>query len=305
MCPYSAVAFFSDQAMLPGLHVALLSLLEAIGDGEPLEVHLFLDRVKAGDKALLIETAKRVNKNAGINIQDAVSPEILGANGLHGNKTVYGRVFLAELLPQYSRVLYLDSDVIVIKSVREWIAGREQQATIYADGMTPRATSADRALFQNAGLDMSRTSFNSGAMIIDLDRWRAQNRTVECLATAKRFPGEFRCADQSLLNVVFHDDFVAVGSRINHPLYPSEPPLSLAQNDSTILHFVGSPKPWDPLGKYLHNNYFLWRHFYERTAMAGRSTLRYASPWRTLRTSRSTFRAWQDIRRRRAASNGI
>jgi lipopolysaccharide biosynthesis glycosyltransferase len=95
------------------------------------------------------------------------------------------------------------------------------------------------------------------------------------------------------LNVVFHNDFVGVGPAFNHHLYPSAPPASLLRNDARVLHFVGSPKPWDPTGAFIHRNYWLWRYFYERTALAGRSPLRYASVRRAFRTLPSVCRSWR------------
>lgn len=287
------LAFFTDQVMLPGLHVALLSLLEAHKSERPLQIHVFLDGVAAADKSLLSETVESVRSNASLHLRDVTVPEVPGANSLHGNTTAYGRIFLAELLPTCDCVLYLDCDVVAVKSIAEWFALRNSGATIYADGNHSRGSSLDHLLFQGAGLDMSRSCFNSGAMLIDLALWRKRDRTTECLRTAQRFPGRFRSADQALLNVVFHDDFVAVGSTFNHHLYPTTRPASLLRNDARILHFVGSPKPWDPTGALVHNNYWLWRYFYERTALGGRSPLRYASVRRTFRTLPSVCRAWR------------
>jgi lipopolysaccharide biosynthesis glycosyltransferase len=292
-CPLYHVAFFSDQAMLPGLHVALLSLLEAYESDRTLEINVFLDGVTAADKSLLSETVESVRSSVSLNLRDVTVPDVPGANSLHGNRTAYGRIFLAELLPKCDCVLYLDCDVVAVKSIAEWFALRSSGATIYADGNHSRGSSLDKLLFQDAGLDMSRSCFNSGAMLIDLSLWRKRDRTPECLRTAQRFPGRFRSADQALLNVVFHDDFVEVGSTFNHHLYPTTPPTSLLRNGARVLHFVGSPKPWDPTGAFVHHNYWLWRYFYERTALGGRSPLRYASVRRAFRTLPSVYRAWR------------
>ena len=58
------VALFSDKYMLPGLHVTLCSLLEALPERAPeLIINIFLDKVSETEKQLLDLTIRKSGKN--------------------------------------------------------------------------------------------------------------------------------------------------------------------------------------------------------------------------------------------------
>jgi len=286
------VVFFSDTAMLPGLHVALWSLWKSYRSTQPLRVTVFCDDVADAEKRLLEQSHQAAGPVGELLISDVIIPDLPGANSLNGNRTAYGRVFLAELLPDADHVIYLDCDLIVSLSI-ELLAQRldASQCTLAAGGVQPRYHSLDRQLYERAGLEMKGMAFNSGVLGLNLAQWRAEGRSAEIQRTAARFRGSFASADQALLNTVFAGDFTELPPEFNWAMYPSSPPEFLGKE--AIVHFVGSPKPWDVFGSQLHRSYSHWASIYRNTALGGRSPRRYSSLRRTARISKAIWNAWR------------
>ncbi|MES2937413.1 MAG: glycosyltransferase [Pseudomonadota bacterium] len=277
------VALFCDTKMLPGLHVTLASLLQALEPGREseLEVHLFLDKVGARDRLLLQQTFEQGARGACLVLHEFSPPAPDGGNTLHGNTTTYGRLHLHTLLAGHDRCVYLDSDLVVNRSVLDLFAAFDGTAVLLADGTGRRDDSVDTELFRAAGIDVTGPYFNAGILGIDLALWRRRGISQACEETARKYAGMFRSADQALLNTVLHDGFKPVGTDWNFPLYPSTP--ELPRLEARIYHFVGSPKPWDPFGRSVVRNHPLWMAAYRKTAIGGRSYLRYASLGRSVR----------------------
>jgi len=278
--------------MLPGLHAAIWSLCRAYRGDSRLRITVFCDRISAGEKVLLEQTHAAAGPVGKLVVRDVNIPGIPGANSLHGNRTAYGRIFLADLMPTVDRVIYLDCDIVVATSIhhlaeRLLVSGQ----TLIASGVRPRKSSRDRKLYELAGLDMQGCGFNSGVLGLDLVRWRRESRNDQLRDIAQRFSGMFGSADQALLNVAFAADYGPLPDEFNWHLYPTTLPDS--EPSEAILHFVGSPKPWDPFGARLHRNYHLWFTIYRQTALRARGPWRYLSLRRGLGISRSIWKAWR------------
>lgn len=291
--------------MLPGLHVTLASLLQSLvpDPADPVDLHLFLDRVNRREQERLALTHRMHEKGTRLHLHDFSPTAPSGANALHGNLTAYGRLHLPALLPHCSRCVYLDSDLVVNRSIHELFAEFDDEHVLLADGTAKRAESLDQGLFRAAGLDLAGSCFNSGVLGLNLALWRERNVEARCIDLAGRLGHLFHSADQSLLNTVLHDAFKAVGSTWNTPLYPTTP--AVREPEARIYHFVGSPKPWDFLGNFLSNHFPFWRQRYAGTAIASKPFLAYTSFRRCLRISAQTARAWRDQARSRRAFAGM
>lgn len=284
------VVFFSDGEMLPGLHVALRSLL-LNGKTRPFNVHVFSDGLSSGDKATIHETFESCKTEATLSIEEYTPRFPPHANSLHGNRTTYGRLYIADLLPAVESCVYVDADVLIRVDVAEILDQITKHSLLAADGNGVRKHSLDRMLFQKAGLSMDGPCFNAGLLWMNLARWRRTNALETCEQIAKKYPNQFLSADQSLLNVAFHDQFEAFGDKFNTKLTPtSEMP---SPDSKGIFHFVGSPKPWDIFGASMHRSYSLWMEVYKETAIGGIRPSRFTSWNRRFRIIRSLHRAYK------------
>lgn len=293
------VVFFSDRAMLPGLHVSLVSMIQA-NQNTPLQIHVFTSGVDAAEKLLIQQTVNRSSTNrqqtVSFSIRDYDAKAPPGANALHGNEMTYGRLFIADLLPQLQNCIYLDSDLVIAADLSDLEEASDSEAMLSVDGTGTREHSLDRGLFRDAGLDLTGPCFNAGVLRLNLDRWRAESAFAKCIGVAKQYPGKFLSADQSLLNVAFADDFCAFGSRFNTQLTPSASTITKPENH--IYHFVASPKPWDLFGQFIHRNCELWAGYYRQTAIGDVNPRKYRSWSRSYSIRRSILRELKIKKRR-------
>jgi lipopolysaccharide biosynthesis glycosyltransferase len=158
------------------------------------------------------------------------------------------------------RVIYLDSDVLVVKELQPlWetdISGKVIGAV--RDFMTPLAGlhNALGYCIADRGIAADHVMFNAGILLMDLKAYRQQQVEGECVAFLQRYRDNIQSADQDALNAVLADrhqllDFqwnVQMGAWGNFKQHPS---LSDAERnrvrevEPSILHFSGAGKPWN------------------------------------------------------------
>ena len=170
------------------------------------------------------------------------------------------RLLLGELLPHLSRIIYLDIDVIVrgdlarlydidlrsktVGAVPDrWInEARRRRYKIGQSNLSLQIT-ADEYVRRIIGLD-ARDYFNTGVLLIDLERWRANDVMKRCLTF---FEQNFILlyTDQDAINSVCMDDVVFLGEEWNFiPRAYQAYNLPIAHIQPQIVHFAG-PKPWE------------------------------------------------------------
>ncbi|MES2884642.1 MAG: glycosyltransferase family 8 protein [Pseudomonadota bacterium] len=189
------------------------------------------------------------------------------------------RVFLPQLVPSESKLLYLDSDILVLDSLEElWRTDLKGKA-LAATANPFWDNTDDAGWIKTCGLADGNQYFNSGVMVVDLEYWRRHGITDRVTQHGIANASWTRFGDQDSLVAVLHDHWVPIEPRWNAMraiimMLPkqntsvelfSPQQLHDAVRRPAIIHFTGSAKPWiDPR-----------RHPY------GRLYLRYARklPW--------------------------
>ncbi len=171
----------------------------------------------------------------------------------HVSRAALFRLFVGRLLgDHYDRILYLDGDIQVRRSLADLLAIRLPEGTVgvvpdwvalhSVDGMPHVA--ANRAYL--AALDLApqhwASYFNSGVMMASPETWNDIGpRALEFLVQR---PGSCRLHDQSALNHVCRGRTTKLSLRWNFlRQYMALP--AYAAVDPAIVHFVGKLKPWD------------------------------------------------------------
>ena len=191
---------------------------------------------------------------------------------------VWLRFHLPEVLGDASRVLYLDSDTFVAGALRplwETDLGVAPVAAV-ANVVEPGA----RAHVAELGVAYPGGFFNSGVLLLDLERMRSEHATEALLRFAEEHRADLLWPDQDALNAVFAERWVAL-----HPRWNAQNSLwswrdwSLEVFDQTtideatsapkIRHFEGPglSKPWHYLCP--HQGRDEYRAALRRTPWAG------------------------------------
>jgi lipopolysaccharide biosynthesis glycosyltransferase len=185
------------------------------------------------------------------------------------------RVLLPDLLPDLSRVLYLDVDLLVLRPIRSlW----EQDLDGYyvAAVNNPLYPQMDKKPVLSLGLASVAEYFNSGVLLMNLARCRQDNVAERVFSLAIERPEITRFADQEPLNAALYG-----GVRLLPPVWNVQNQfydLSLRELQQmgferkeivelrarpAVLHFSGPWKPWHM--RCAHQKKSLYRHYRKQT----------------------------------------
>lgn len=206
--------------------------------------------------------------------------EMLSGFPVFGHITLatYFRLLLPAALPHaVEKVLYLDSDLIVVASIRDlWESALEHNSI---GAVEEHNQEFDR---NRLGLAEGSLVFNAGAMLIDLGRWRRENILATGLEFAHSHPERIKHWDQDVLNSLLEARWLPLDWRFNalphlwmHPEYAdASTPLGrqaeVTRANPAVIHFAGSgvAKPWH------HRCSHPWRQRYLE--------IRQQTPWASL-----------------------
>lgn len=286
------VALCADKNMEAGLHVALLSMLENYSRKDlGIKIYLFLEGFSERDLRLIRETLDQTQSAYDLCVQKVELNVVRSFRSLHGNYMTYAKLFLPDILKDEHRFIYLDSDLVVGTDLYDLYHTKLNNNPIGAVvGGATIGSALERDFFMELGLSADGGYFNAGVLLFDAVCWRANNLTQRCLDFSNRHPSRLRAADQTVLNAILHKSVLDLERRYNVPVYPSTPTISFEETNDQIIHFVGSPKPWDMFGRSFHRNHHVFKRYCDRTALRGHWQLSPRSIYRTLRLSRSYLR---------------
>lgn len=250
------IAFcFNDGFTLPAA-VAMLSLLET--NRGQVRIHALTDPASRAAPLLRQIAARYACEvhvvDAALEIAHRFDPT---TNYETDATAIYRRIFLPNLLPTLDRVLYLDCDAIVRGSLRDvW-------KTDLSDAPIAAVTDPWMVTLADTRRDYPGGYFNSGVMLMDLARWRAEKVTEHCIADIQerqtrnvgtRGDAVGHHNDQTPLNAVLRGRWRRVAPRWNCTTYHAPGlatdldmnPSVLADSvaNATIVHFLGAYKPW-------------------------------------------------------------
>lgn len=269
----------SDETYVRPLAVAARSALDCLGPTTGLVIHVLdvgiehhtFERVLTS----LRDPRVRVERHQ---IDASVLQDLPVVD--HLSSAAYARLLLGELLPpNVNRTVYLDADTLVrhdLAELNRWpLRGVPVAAALDERARTAAAAFPDPAA---VGLSAELPYFNSGVLVIDLDRWRAEKIGTRCLGLLRDPPAAMPYADQGALNVVLAGCWAELPAGWNQQghayryLSSRHSPHDRAAYrrllvDPQIVHFTTGKKPW--VSRATHPWTGAWYRVLDRTAFAG------------------------------------
>jgi lipopolysaccharide biosynthesis glycosyltransferase len=195
-------------------------------------------------------------------------------------KTTYYKMLVPELLgPEYSRIIYLDCDVIVERDITDlWAADLGENFVLAVQDLINPFVSSPLGLrnWREMGRKANDELFNTGLLVLNAAKWHKENVTLKLLHYLRDHYQYVQLCDQDAMNAVFRDEWGRLDSRWNVLPY-----MSLARNYTSLsrkshedllaraylLHFCGPKKPWNARCSHPQRDRFF--HYLDMTAWSG------------------------------------
>lgn len=261
------IATDSHYAIMAG---ALIRSIETtIRPNQKLDFYIVDDNINLDNKQKLKQSSnpkistlyfRTLNQIVGKNTRLPVDPTSYPVS-------IYMKLFIPMIVPDYvDRVLFMDVDMIVEKDITP-LYYTDLGSNIIAAVGDPRVTRFDNEWggiknYQKLGIPGNTPYFNSGLMIIDVDKWRSKNIGMKSLETIIKFRQYANYPDQYGLNIILANHWLPLDERWNYfSCYNEKEPY--------IIHFTGRKpiyKSYDNYPEYLELfNYYVslsgWKEF--------------------------------------------
>ncbi|WP_270813300.1 glycosyltransferase family 8 protein [Hungatella effluvii] len=207
------VVYASDDKFAEILGVSLTSLYENNKEMEQITVYVL-------NSGISDESKKKLESLSGIyerkELQWLEAKDITKELGMEvaidrGSLSQYARLFVSSVLPKdLKRVLYLDCDIIIAQSLEElW--------DLDMHGKTVAALKDAFSKWYRMNIDLKPNDimFNSGVMLIDLEKWREKNIEKKLTKFISGKNGKIQQGDQGTLNAILSKDVWCFEPRFN------------------------------------------------------------------------------------------
>lgn len=160
----------------------------------------------------------------------------------HLSLACYDKLFIPDYLPLYiDRIIYLDTDMVCRNSLLELYASDFHN--FWVCGVK------DVLNDENCKRLNLETYINSGMLLIDCNKWRANNVSrsfTEYISVNIRNPKAIFYQDQDVLNVVLKGKIGYVNAKWNAQTssYPGCEEQNEIGKSAIVIHFISDKKPW-------------------------------------------------------------
>ncbi|MEV7357323.1 glycosyltransferase family 8 protein [Kitasatospora sp. NPDC091276] len=244
----------------------LRTLMQSIASAHPGAVEelrlIVLDQqISEANREAILRDADRMGLRTELRPAPTTDPRYPVSDWVSG--AVYVRLAIPEVIPDERRVLYLDADTLVLGDLRPLLrqsldgrpvgAVRDPQNPVLGRGIQLPG-------WDQLGVPYGRDYFNSGVMLMDLDRCQQLGVFERSRQFLSEHPDKVRFWDQDALNWAVDDNWHRLERRWNtfamspqaaqpgfvHYAEEDSPLAQLLEDEKTaaLVHFAGPAKPW-------------------------------------------------------------
>lgn len=235
------VFFSSDDNYLPFLAVSMRSLIDNLSPDAFCDIHILNNGLNQEKAQHLLEMAtERVSVHL-VDVSRQIAPLAKRLN-LRDYYTVsiYFRLFIPSLFPQYHKAIYLDADIAVngdIACLYETPLGNRLVGAVSDDII---ASHRDFRGYAEEGLGIPfRQYFNSGVMLMNLDQFRLQEIEKKFIYLLNTYHFDTVCPDQDYLNILCRNQVLYLDKGWNKMSINSD-----YTGTPKLVHYNMFYKPW-------------------------------------------------------------
>ncbi|KAA9371155.1 DUF4422 domain-containing protein [Ochrobactrum quorumnocens] len=288
--PVTTLVASSDRAYVPHLAALIHSVFDNASSAALIDFIVLDGGLTNFERGILKQIPERYDAKGIITFVDMSRQFLSVDTHSYFSRSTFYRLILPDLLDDYSRVLFLDTDMIVVSDITElYNVNMEGKAIAAAKDLvmktftvrgilsTPETGGKAAGLYLSEYLGMGNRSgeyFQAGVILLDLEKMREKNYSRAMKKSL--FLKKYWFLDQDIFNEKLLGDVYFIENKWNCLFLEDNSHVFLSKNElgsyeksldgPSILHFAGRSKPWvnndHPFGSYYW--YYLRRtHWYE------------------------------------------
>jgi lipopolysaccharide biosynthesis glycosyltransferase len=211
--------FTIDNNYVIPLAVAIKSMLDNFPKDRELEIIV-------ADVGILEENRVKLSEIYPIRFEKLNIDRVrnIKINIVYHTSAIFARLFMPEVLYNLNKILYFDPDIIIKEDISKlW----DMNVSNYVLAAAQDDTIPERENY---------IYFNSGVMLMNLDKWRKENISEKAIEyVSKNITNH---TDQDALNDILKGNYLRFSKKWNSN------PISGRRDGLKIMHFLGSEKPW-------------------------------------------------------------
>ena len=260
------VFFASDKNYVPYLTVAIKSLGEKTTEKNEYRIYILTNDVKDED---IKEIKSYQKENVKVEIVDVNEKIEVIKNKValrdYYSVSIYFRLFIPSMFPEYDKAIYLDSDIVLNSDIADLYnvdIGNNYVGAVLDETVF---TNKDFIYYVREALDVTEKQyFNSGVLIMNLKKFRDNEIEEDFYSWVNNYSTKFGSVapDQDYLNCICKNKVKYL------PLGWNKMPLGSTLEDKNLflIHYNMFFKPW----KYENTMFeeYFWKHA-EQTSFYG------------------------------------
>ena len=260
------IVYATDNNFIDVLYASIASLYDTNGDLN-LDIWIIEEKISDLNKEKINNLSKEYNQKEVNWIENCEVPYQVKLD--RGSASQYSRLMIGSALPDsIKKALYLDADTIILSNLIELFN------VCFDDKIVIGVSDVINAEYKKIlNIPEDRAVFNTGVLLIDLEKWRIEQIESKLFDVICKFKGNVIQGDVGILNAVLYDSYKEINPKFNYmtifedmsyedilvfkkPVdYYSKKKLEDARNNIVIRHYTTcflSRRPWQQGSKVAH-----------------------------------------------------
>lgn len=241
------IFFTIDDAYAPYLHVALISLIQNASKDRNYKIIIVYQELNEQNVANLksladghsnIEIEFKYMKQSLDMITDRIENRLRSD---YFTMTIYFRIFIPDMYPEYDKAIYIDSDIIVPGDISELydIDMHNNLIGVCKDGSVNDAPELQKYMTESLGLKVG-DYFNSGMLLMNMKGLREVKLAEHFLYLLNKYHFDCVAPDQDYLNSMCYGKIEYLDE-----VWETMPNRNKPENPAPkIIHYNLFDKPW-------------------------------------------------------------
>lgn len=252
-----------NEKYAPYAGVSITSLLTNNKESDKITFWILGENLSDDSINRLIKTVKKyssVDKKREINFIDSqiLIDKMIKLNipSYRGSYAANMRLFVSEYIPkEIDLLLYLDADTIVAGDIEE-LFHNANSFILFNKTIAMAYDSLGENHKKELGLSPDEGYFNSGVVLFDMKKWRANDYTEQIINHVKNVRSNYPSPDQDLINILLKGDISTLPMKYNFQ------PFNYVYDNKAYFSCYGKTKYYSPEEiDYSKNNIIIYHFF--------------------------------------------